>query len=59
MATRIEKDNAAKLEALRAALDEGENSGYLKPFDFDKFIESMRERSNRKNKTKKNAASPR
>jgi len=38
----IERQHEAKLEALRAALIEGEQSGAPTPFDFDEFIERKR-----------------
>lgn len=34
-------EQRTKLEALRAALIEGEQSGFLEEFDFDAFIEEM------------------
>jgi len=36
---RLLEEREAKLEALRAALIEGEQSGPCTPFDFDEFIE--------------------
>ena len=36
---RLLQEREAKLEALRAAIREGEESGPARPFDFDKFIE--------------------
>ncbi len=35
---RLLEEREAQLEALRNALDEGENSGPFEPFDFDEFI---------------------
>ena len=39
---RLLEEREARLEALRAALVEGENSGASTPFDFDAFIKSRR-----------------
>ena len=39
---RLLEEHEAKLEALRAALIEGEQSGAPTPFDFDEFIEQKR-----------------
>jgi len=36
---RLLEEHEAKLETLRAALIEGENSGASTPFDFDEFLE--------------------
>ncbi len=38
---RLLEEREAKLEALRAALVEGEQSGPCTPFDFDEFIEEQ------------------
>ncbi len=35
---RLLEDHEAKLKVLRAALDEGERSGYVEDFDFDHFL---------------------
>jgi len=39
-------DDEKKLEVLRAALIEGEQSGPATPFDFDAFIQEMRRKRN-------------
>jgi antitoxin ParD1/3/4 len=39
---RLLEEHEAKVEALRAALIEGEQSGLATPFDFDAFIEQKR-----------------
>jgi len=39
---RLLEEQEAKLEALRAALVEGEQSGPSNPFDFEAFIERKR-----------------
>lgn len=41
---RLLEDQELRLEALRAALAEGEESGPSTPFDFDAFIARKRER---------------
>jgi len=38
---RLLEEQEAKLEALRAALIEGEESGAPQPFDFDEFLREM------------------
>jgi antitoxin ParD1/3/4 len=40
---RLLEEQEAKLEALRAALIEGEQSGPSTPFDFEEFIARKRE----------------
>lgn len=42
---RLLEEREAQLDALRAALVEGEASGPLEPFDFEAFIEAKRRRS--------------
>ena len=39
---RLLEEQESKLEALRAASINGENSGLATPFDFDMFLESKR-----------------
>jgi antitoxin ParD1/3/4 len=39
---RLLEEHELKLQRLRAALIEGEQSGEPTPFDFDQFIEEMR-----------------
>lgn len=39
---RLLEENEAKLEALRAAIRDGETSGFATPFDFDAFLERKR-----------------
>jgi antitoxin ParD1/3/4 len=39
---RLLEEHEIKLEALRAALIEGEQSGPSEPFDFDRFLEGKR-----------------
>ena len=41
---RLLEEQDAKLEALRAALIEGEESGEPQPFDSDAFLKEMREK---------------
>ena len=42
-ALRLLEEHEIRLEALRVALIEGEQSGPLQPFDFDRFIEEKRQ----------------
>jgi antitoxin ParD1/3/4 len=39
---RLLEEHEARLQALRAALAEGEASGPAEPFDFDAFLEAKR-----------------
>lgn len=41
---RLLKDHDEEIEAIRAALIEGEESGEPVPFDFDAFLEMKREK---------------
>lgn len=41
---RLLEEHEIKVEALRAALIEGEQSGSPEPFDFDRFLEGKRTR---------------
>ena len=45
---RLLEEHETKLEALRAALIEGERSGPSTPFDFDAFIDRKRRTANPK-----------
>jgi antitoxin ParD1/3/4 len=42
-ALRLLEEHEVRLEALRAALIEGEQSGPSEPFDFDRFVEEKRQ----------------
>ena len=44
---RLLEEREMKVEALRAALVEGEQSGPSTPFDFDEFIDRKRQKSKR------------
>jgi antitoxin ParD1/3/4 len=44
---RLLEEREMKVEALRAALVEGEQSGPSTPFDFDEFIDHKRQKSKR------------
>lgn len=41
-ALRLAEERDARIEALRAALRQGEESGPATPFDFDEFLKDMR-----------------
>ncbi|HTN39822.1 MAG TPA: type II toxin-antitoxin system ParD family antitoxin [Asticcacaulis sp.] len=43
---RLLEDHEAKLKALRAAIDEGEQSGWVENFDIDTFLEEMNKTRN-------------
>jgi len=45
---RLLEEHETKVEALRAALVEGERSGPSAPFDFDAFIDGKRAKAKRK-----------
>jgi antitoxin ParD1/3/4 len=47
---RLLEEREMKVEALRAALIEGERSGTSTPFDFDEFIKRKRYKNKRKEK---------
>ena len=44
-ALRLLEEHEVRLEALRAALIEGEQSGPSEPFDVDRFVEEKRQMS--------------
>ena len=44
---RLLEEREMKVEALRAALVEGEQSGPSTPFDFDEFVDRKRQKSKR------------
>lgn len=44
-ALRLLEEYEVRLEALRAALIEGEQNGPSEPFDFDRFVEEKRQSS--------------
>jgi antitoxin ParD1/3/4 len=44
-ALRLLEEHEVRLEALRAALIEGEQSGPSEPFDFDRFVEERHQLS--------------
>jgi antitoxin ParD1/3/4 len=44
---RLLEEREMKVEALRAALVEGEQSGPSTPFDFDEFVDRKRHKSKR------------
>jgi antitoxin ParD1/3/4 len=41
-ALRLAEERDARIDALRAAIREGEESGPATPFDFDEFLKDMR-----------------
>jgi antitoxin ParD1/3/4 len=47
---RLLEEREMKIEALRAAIIEGEQSGPSKPFDLDGFIDSKRRKKKRSTK---------
>lgn len=47
---RLLEEREIKVEALRAALIEGEQSGVSTPFDFDDFIDRKRQKKKRSEK---------
>jgi antitoxin ParD1/3/4 len=48
---RLLEEREMKIEALRAALIEGEQSGPSTPFDFDEFINRKRHKNKRREKS--------
>lgn len=48
---RLLEEREMRVEALRAALVEGEQSGASTPFDFDAFVSRKRQKSKRSEKT--------
>jgi len=48
---RLLEEREMKVEALRAALIEGEQSGVSTPFDFDAFVNRKRQKNKRSEKT--------
>ena len=42
---RLLEDKESKIQALRAAIIEGENSGYIENFDFEKHKASLNEKA--------------
>lgn len=45
---KLSQEDQARLDALRQALIEGEQSGEATPFDFDEFLKEMHEERKRK-----------
>jgi antitoxin ParD1/3/4 len=45
---RLLEEHESRVEALRAALQEGEDSGWIEDFDFDKFLAEMHAEAARK-----------